>query len=128
MRVFVLWPYYPKYLDSFFAARPELAQRDSASQLSELLADYFTWPVYVPLRMGEQGHTVEVCIANAPTIGRAWARENGFAIPESDAEFAVVLERVRRFQPDVLYMGPMFNYYGARLAALRPHCRRIVSW
>jgi len=84
--------------------------------------------VYVPMRMRERGHTVEVCIANAAPIASAWAAENGVAPPDQDGEFAVVLERVRRFAPDVLYIGPMFGYYGSRLAELRRYCRKVVTW
>lgn len=126
MRLFVLWSYFPRYVDRFYASRPDLAEGSYCAQFDALLRDYFTWPVYVPLRMRERGHDVEVMIANLTPANQRWCIEQGLAADMD--EFAIVLERVRRFQPDVLFLGPMFSYYGARVAELRRHCRKVVTW
>lgn len=128
MRIFVAWSYFPRYLEQFYRKRPGLERRNSSDQLDALLADYFTWPVYVPLRLRDRGHDVEVAIVNARNISERWAEENGVAFGGADSEFELLLERVRRWQPDVLYLGPMFSYYGRRLVQLRRHCRKILTW
>lgn len=128
MRIFVAWSYFPRYLERFYRKRPGLERRDSSTQLDTLLADYFTWPVYVPLRLRERGHDVELAIVNARNISERWAEENGFAFGGPDAEFELLLERVKRWQPDVLYLGPIFSYYGPRLVQLRRHCRKVFTW
>jgi spore maturation protein CgeB len=128
MRIFVAWGYFPRYLEQFYRKRPGLERCDSSAQLDALLADYFTWPVYVPLRLRERGHDVELSIVNARNICERWAEENGVAFGGPDAEFELLLERVKRWQPDVLYLGPIFSYYGPRVQQLRRHCRKVLTW
>lgn len=128
MRIFVAWSYFPRYLEQFYRKRPGLEHGSSVAQLDALLGDYFTWPVYVPLRLRERGHDVELAIVNARNVSKRWAEENGVAFAGPDAEFELLLERVKRWQPDVLYLGPIFSYYGPRLMQLRRHCRKVLTW
>lgn len=128
MKVFFLWPYYQPYLEGFYRDRPGLAQRPLDEQTGELLDDFFTWPVYPVLRLKELGHEVEVAIYNLKPAAAQWSVENDFRMPISDWQFAVALERLRRFKPDVLWIGPMFDVFGGRLRQLKEHCRRVFTW
>jgi hypothetical protein len=128
MKVFFLWPYYQPYLDGFYAQRPGLELQDCDQQTRALLDDFFTWPVYPVLRLRELGHEVEVAVYNLKPAAASWSAEHGFSMPDQDWQFAVALERVRRFRPDVLWIGPMFDVFGDRLRQLKQYCRRVFTW
>jgi len=128
MKVFFLWPYHQPYLDGFYRDRPGLAEQPLEGQTKELLDDFFTWPVYPVLRLQELGHQVEVAIYNLKPAAEQWSTENAFDMPSSDWQFAVALERIRRFKPDVLWIGPMFDVFGSRLRQLKQYCRRVLTW
>jgi hypothetical protein len=127
VRVVALWSYYRPYLHGFYARHAGLASRPFAEQLELLLRDYFTWPPYVALRLRELGHDVEFVLANAPALNRAWAREYAPTLLDAN-EFEIVQERVRRVAPDILWIGPIFDYYGPKLHALRSFCKRVITW
>ncbi len=128
MRIQLLWTFYDQYLEAFYRARPQLAAQDHATQLRELLDDGFGWPPAVGRRLAELGHEVDIVIANAEPLQRAWASENGVQFPEGSWQAAVPTIQVRRFRPDVLWMGSNFRYFGAWLRSVREQCGRVVAW
>ncbi len=128
MRVLLLWVFYGEYLRRFYAARPDIAQLPYAAQRAALLDDYFGWPPAVGLRLAERGHEVEVIIANAGPLQRAWAREAGVNVSRSSWQMQLPIEQVKRFRPDVLWTGSNFQYFGEYLRALKKHCRAVVAW
>lgn len=128
MRIQLLWSFYDQYLAAFYAARPGLGQRPYAEQLEALLDDGFGWPPAVGRRLAELGHSVDVVVANAEPLQRAWALEAGVEYPRAAPHLQLPAEQVRRFAPDVLWVGSNFRWYGDYLRGLRRHCRAIAAW
>lgn len=128
MRIVLFWSYYEGYVDRLYARNPGLRNASYTEQRNAIISDYFGWPPSVVLRMAEQGHTVDVIVVNAEHLQRTWASENGVAFDEADWQRSLPLAQVRRFQPDVVWIGSMFRYYGEYLGTLKPLCKLLVAW
>lgn len=128
MRIQLLWTFYDQYLDAFYAARPGLAQRGHSEQLAALLDDGFGWPPAAGRRLAELGHEVDIVIANAGPLQRAWALEHGVEFPETGWQTSLAADQVRRFRPDVLWISSNFRYFGDWLRSVRDSCGRVVAW
>jgi hypothetical protein len=128
VRILLLWTFYDDYLTAFYAARPGLAGQAHAQQLRQLLDDGFGWPPAVGRRLAELDHEVEIVVANAEPLQRAWAREAGAEFPDSGWQVRLPVEQVRRFRPDVLWIGSNFRYFGPWLRSVREYCGSVVAW
>lgn len=128
MRIQLLWTFYDDYLTAFYAARPGLAGQAHAEQLNLLLDDGFGWPPAVGRRLAQLGHEVEIVVANAEPLQRAWARETGAEFPETGWQVRLPMAQVRRFRPDVLWIGSNFRYFGSWLRPVREYCGSVVAW
>jgi hypothetical protein len=128
MRLQLLWVFYPAYLRKFYAANPDIAALPYAEQRDALLDDYFGWPPAVARRLAQRGHAVDIIIANAAPLQQAFARENNVAWSMHDYALAIPRVQVQRFQPDVLWTGSNFQYFGAYLRDLKRHCRAVIAW
>lgn len=128
MRVLLFWSYYDGYLESRYNRSPSLSQQPSEAQLEALLGDYVGWVPYVVQRMRADGHETCVVVANAKPLQRQWASERGVVFDDATWRFAIPMEQVKAFAPDVLIIGSMFGYYGEYLARLRKLARTVVAW
>ncbi len=128
MRILQLWTLYDTYLDAFYGAHPGLEAASHAQQLQALLDDGFGWPPAVARRLSERGHDVRVVIGNCQPLQRAWARETGVEFPDGGWVTRVAAEQIRRFRPDILWIGSSFQYFGPFLREVREHCGRVVAW
>jgi spore maturation protein CgeB len=128
MRILQLWTLYDGYLDAFYKERPGLASATYAQQREAVLDDGFGWPPAVGRRLAERGHDVEIVIGNCEPMQRAWAREANAAFAERDWLTSVPAEQLRRFRPDVLWIGSEFQYFGRFLRSVRQHCGSVVAW
>ncbi|MCW2989894.1 MAG: glycosyl transferase group 1 family protein, partial [Solirubrobacterales bacterium] len=77
MRVLVVDPYYPAFLDAHYAARPELREAPYAKQLEALLTRQFGTGDAYSRELRALGHEAREVIPNAEPLQRAWAREHG---------------------------------------------------
>jgi hypothetical protein len=127
MRLTLFWSYYQSYIKSIYNKYPELDQQPYQYQLEVFLSDYFGWPPSLAQRFESIGHDVQILIVNAKPLQYSWARENNFEFTQN-WQYEIAYEQVRRFQPDILWIGSMFNYFGEYLQRLRPFCRKIFAW
>lgn len=128
MRILQLWTLYDAYLDAFYGAHQDLGAASHAQQLQAVLDDSFGWPPAVARRLSERGHDVQVVIGNCQPLQRAWARENGVGFDDRSWNTRIAAEQIRRFRPDVLWVGSSFQYFGSFLREVREHCGRVVAW
>jgi spore maturation protein CgeB len=128
MKIVLFWSFYGKYLDCIYASSPNLASLSYRDQLGIILSDAFGWPPAVVNRMSELNCEVQIIIVNALPLQRAWAIENG--IPSEGKNWAdfVALQQVKRFKPDVLWIGSMPKYFGGFLSDVRGSCGKIFAW
>jgi hypothetical protein len=128
MRILLLWTYYDAYLADVYRRFPTLAGEPYRRQLDTILDDYFGWPPAVARRLAEAGHEVEVVVGNAERLQRAWAAEQGVPFRAPDWRTAVVREQIRRFQPDVLWVGSAPEYLSGFLDEARGSARATFAW
>lgn len=126
MRILLLWDYYPAYLEQFYLRRPEAGQMRFREQMEVLLADGFNWPGYLIPEFRRLGHEAAALVANAQPAQAKWAEENGMSRDASSEE--IVREQIRRFRPDVLWIGGAPRFLGGFLASVRGDCGAVVAW
>lgn len=128
MRLLLLWTYYDAYLQDFYRRFPALGGESYERQLNAILDDCFGWPPSVARRMAEQGHQTAVVIANAESLQRAWARENGCEFHPARWRHEIARLQVRRFSPDVLWLGSSPEYLGDFLDGTTRLAPRTFAW
>src|ERR1017187_6650260 len=112
LKIALIWAYPQNYLSDLYSRHPGLDAKSYNSQQDTIIQDYFSWPPSVILRMKEQGHDARVFMINSAAVQGAWAREHSVPFPPSGWDCSVSLEQLRRFRPDVIWIGSMFKYYG----------------
>lgn len=127
MRLTLFWSYYQSYIKSIYDKYPELDQQAYHYQLEVFLSDYFGWPPSLAKRFESIGHDVQILIVNAKPLQYSWARENGLKFTQK-WQYEIAYEQVKHFQPDILWIGSMFNYFGEYLQRLRPFCQKVFAW
>jgi spore maturation protein CgeB len=74
------------------------------------------------------GHDSIVIIANCRPLQEQWAEENDIKFDENTWEYSIPLEQVKKFKPDVFFIGSMFNYYGSFLDNIKLYCGSLMAW
>jgi spore maturation protein CgeB len=128
MKITLFWSYYQRYLQSIYDVHPGLIQQPYQQQLDVILLDYFGWPPALVKCLGKAGHEVEVLIVNSEALQRTWADEHGVVFNCENWQYEISYEQVKRFQPDILWIGSMFHYFGEYIQRLQPFCRKIFAW
>lgn len=128
VRVLLFWSYYDSYLAAFYRQHDGLEESPSAAQGQALLADYVGWVPHVVRRLEQWGHETRIIVVNARPMQSRWAAEHGTPFDERTWRQAIPLAQVQAFQPDIVIIGSMFNYYGQYLARIRRMVRRVVAW
>jgi spore maturation protein CgeB len=129
MKIILFWSYYEYYISRLYNANSSLANLPYQEQLDYILLDCFGWPPSLVKRVGEQdGYEVRILIVNAQQLQQAWARENGCEFDLRNWKYDIPLQQVKQFAPDVIWIGSMFNYFGAYLDKLRARSRKIFAW
>lgn len=74
---------FPKYVEAFYRARPELRRADYATQYAALMHDSFFWgDVWKRAFEGSGLWQATEVLANVEPLQRAWAREHGLRVGE----------------------------------------------
>jgi spore maturation protein CgeB len=127
MKITLFFSYYNNYLQSLYEQDLALAKLPYKQQLAQILADNFSWPAAVCQRLEEMGCQVQIII-NVESLQRAWALENGYEFDPEKWQYTIPAEQVKRFLPDVMWIGSMFKYFGDFLGEVKPYCQRIFAW
>jgi hypothetical protein len=123
MRILLVDTFYGAFLDAHYQARPRLADAPYEEQWQALMGTHFGTADAYSHNLAKLGVAASELIANAEHLQRAWAREQGMAL-EGDA---LVLEQVRRFEADVVYLQNMRVLADSTIAALRGEGRFVVG-
>jgi spore maturation protein CgeB len=127
-KLVLFWAFYPKYLQHFYQQNPQLAALSYQQQRAALLADNFGWPPALMRSLAAQGHDVEILIVNAQPLQQVWAREQGIEF-DNNWQFTIPLAQIRKFGPDAIWIGSMFQYFrGSYLAQLKAACQKLFAW
>ena len=128
MRVFFLWYYYPWYLRSYYRGHAAAASLPFAEHRRRLLDDHFWWPADLAAHMAGRGYETEFVVGNAEALQKKWASENGVRFTEENWEREIIVEQVKRFAPDAVWVASHFEYFGPFLRQIRKHTGRVILW
>lgn len=92
--------YYPAFLDSHYRNISSLGTASYQEQLSSLLQQCFGDSDFYSKALQSAGWETADLIANCQVLQDAWAHENNC----SQQGLGIVVEQVRQFRPDVLYV------------------------
>jgi spore maturation protein CgeB len=122
---------YPGFLRQFYAKRPGLDAEPFAAQQAALMHDASGWADFWSAALGKLGYEADEVVANAEPLQRAWARERGLRVDESNFVFELTTERVRGFAPDVLFVNDYTTFTAEYLRHLKAECpsiRLVLGW
>ena len=144
MRVLVVDTYYPAFVTSHYADRPNLARAPYREQLRALLDRHFGTGDAYSGGFRDAGHEACDVIANVEPLQRAWAGEHamrGAAVLGTAARSGtragaaashallrhILFAQVRAWQPDVVYLQDLWLLSRRDLDRLHRHARLVVG-
>lgn len=129
MKVLMLWKYYPHCLKYFYKKHPSVIDLPFEEHRNRIFDDHFGWPAELSRYMNQQGIETEFVVANAESLQRKWAEENGFISYSADGwEKEIAMEQIRYFRPDVLWITSIFDYFGDFVKCALPYCKKAITW
>ncbi|GFO55613.1 hypothetical protein GMSM_26200 [Geomonas sp. Red276] len=118
----------PSYLRQFYAARPQLAGACFASQKEALDRDGYGGADFWTHALEPFGYQGLDIYLDAEPLQRAWAAENCFPDPQRAGLAEIVIEQVRRFQPEVLWYDHDDERILAAIKEQVPSLRLALGW
>ena len=123
MRVLILDTVYGAFLDSHYRSTPGLAAASYDEQWRALMDTHFATADAYSYNLAKSGVAAHEVVVDAAPLQAAWAREHGVDL----AGDALVLEQVRWFEPDVVYLQNLNVLDDATLAAIRADGKLLVG-
>src|SRR5688500_16058984 len=128
MKVVLFTGYYQEYLNSFYKKNPGLARTSYAQQLEAIIDDHFvSWGAYAKYFRSYHDQS-GLIIPNCKPLQSAWAKENDIQFNERDWQFSIPLQQVKKMQPDIFYMGSMFDYFEEFVVEVKKSVRNVFGW
>ena len=129
MKVFMLWTYYPDYLDYFYKKNEDLASLSFGDHRQKIFDDCFGWPAALAAYMNDNGYDVEFVIENAETLQKKWAIENDLGnINGSSWREKIVLSQIKKHQPDLLLIPNPTNDHYRYIDGARGDYKRLAFY
>lgn len=146
MRILILDTYYPKFLYDFYNRKGHLRSCNYETQHQSLMDEFFGTADSYSYYLKKLGVEAKDIIINNPFSQSAWMKERGrrdptmvaaqtlLNIPRLYGKFAkqlsfetIVVEQVREFQPDVVYLQDLWFLSVGCLTTLRSLTKAIVG-
>lgn len=129
MKLLMLCKYYPETLKYFYEKYPFIISSSFEEHRSKILDEHFGWTGDLSRYINLQGIQTEFIIANAESMQKKWADEHKFqSYSERKWEKEIVMEQIKHFRPDVLWVGSLFDYYGNFLKNALHYCKKAITW
>jgi hypothetical protein len=133
VRVLIVDTMYPEFLRSHYGSRPELAYEPYAVQWRALMDTFFGTADAYSHFLGSLGHEAHEVVINCEPLQLAWAAEHGLRRGRLERlrrlrwGGSLLLEQVRAFEPDVVYVQDLRALPPRVLRALRRLTRLLVG-
>lgn len=130
MKILQITRFYETYLADFYRRHPDFAQQPFGEQMTTLYGDGFSAGHIISPYMADLGYQPDFLVANCYPAQRNWCREVGIAWNDRDPDFwlALLLEQIRIYAPDVLYVQGAGYFDSAILRLLNPRPPLIIGW
>ncbi len=123
-RILFLNTYYQAFMNGLYARQPELDTLPYYQQKRVLIDSCFGDSDFYSTGMASAGWEADELIINASRLQETWAREQDFPVDDCNA---ILLEQIRRYRPDVLYLQDLSPATEAFITAVRPFVHLIVG-
>jgi spore maturation protein CgeB len=123
MRIALVDTCYGAFLDAHYGSRPGLQDATYAEQWQALMDTHFATADAYSHNLAKIGIDAHELVVNARHMQRAWAREQGSALVGD----ALVLEQIRSFDANVVYLQNVRSLEDATLSTLRTEGMLIVG-
>ncbi|MBS1914147.1 MAG: glycosyltransferase [Bacteroidetes bacterium] len=150
MRILILNADYTAFLRWLYASQPGLAAARYDEQMAARNASLFGVADFYSWNLRSLGHEAWEIHANNEPMQRAWACENGLALPENSGRrwrmrlrgglvpwlsrvedrrwmYRVLAEQIRRLKPDVLLNQALDGIDPRFIREMRPHVRLLAG-
>jgi len=117
--------YYPNFLSSIYRKKPEISFLNFKRQKDFLLSEFFGDSDFYSEGLKKvDGWDADDIIMNCVPLQQAWAKEHNF---NSNDLIQILIEQIRRENPDVVYLHDMGVGTKEFIAAIRPYTRLVVG-
>ncbi|MAL85809.1 MAG: hypothetical protein CMI23_05585 [Opitutae bacterium] len=132
MRIAFLTSIYPKHAEEIYKQNPKLSKQTSDEQMEFIrwhaLSSYVRWFELLE----KLGFKTCQFNRNVPEISYAWARENHFNPSSNDPVLEIGKEKIRRFQPNIIFCFAPTLYVGNRFldevsGEIKPKVK-LIAW
>lgn len=129
MRILILDPYYPAFLESVYAAEPGLGGRPYDEQWRLLMDQCFGVADFYSFNLRALGHEAMEIVPNCIPLQERWLLEHGEGSPpggepgSSERLSEILLRQIRRFRPDVLHVQDCISLDAGLIAEARQGVR-----
>ncbi|MGE5329736.1 MAG: glycosyltransferase [Deltaproteobacteria bacterium] len=119
---------YPQYLKNYYAEHTNIETKSYLEQKNALDFDGFGWADFWSHAMKPLGYEVFEITLNAMPMQKTWARENGMQDADSLSPEAIVLEQVKKIEPDILWYDYFDEKLLSRIRFEIPTVRLVLGW
>ena len=132
MRVLVIDPYYPQFLASHYATHPHLENAPYVEQWQALMERRFSTSDAYSHYLGALGVEAHEVVPNCDPLQAAWLKEHDVAppprsLPQRIRQQEILLQQVRRYEPDVVYLHNVRWMLELTLRRVRKATRLVVG-
>lgn len=123
-RILFLNAFYQAFLNSLYSQQPELKTLPYFQQKRILIDTCFGDSNFYSAGMASAGWEADDLIINASLLQKTWAMEHDFVHDNCNT---ILLEQIRSYCPDVLYLQDLSPASESFLTAIRPFVRLVVG-
>lgn len=128
MKIIFFSTYYQAYLNSLYRKNPGLESKPYDVQMKALINGYFGyWGSFVN-SFTKLGFDARLIIPNCKPLQQIWAKENNIKFDESNWQFSIPIEQVKKCKPDIFYTSSMFEYFGWFIDEIKKHSKIVFGW
>lgn len=126
MKILKVTEHYPNYLKYFYQKNPTLHDASYIEQKKAMDFDGYAWADYWSQATKPLGYHMEELVANAESLQRAWAVEQGYNTKMSLHD--IVLEQAKKCMPDILWFDCTDEILLQKLKAAIKSVRFTMGW
>lgn len=124
--------FYPEYLDQLYSEDISLKHSSYKNQFECMMKQGIGWADFWITNLNKTNEFEAVLfIINNEYAQKKWAEENNFSYSNEDWLSEIILEQVRRFQPELLFANDYVFLNPKRLLNIKssvPSIKKIIGW
>jgi hypothetical protein len=120
--------FYPRYLEDFYCARPQLLEASYDEQINALLDHGFSSSHIFTRPLRAFGWETMQVVANNSIAQAAWLREQNETVTQPVDSAAVTRQQIETFEPDILYFTDIVVFDSRFIRALSKKPTLVSGW